>query len=246
MFNPLPQLESWVLTDFNCPPSWISSDSVTLVIDHHADQGGVLGRAKLIIEKVASCCTLVAREFYPLLCPIAKKLLLAVITLDSQNGLGTALDLEIASKLAADLGLTMEEGVNLGTKIRNARDAPEFWLRLSPTQILCMDFKKFGNLAMSTIRVTLTACNLSAVMESVLNRMDGLKVFAVMTAAPGQGRELLVYCADDAVLDRLEEEVDKLDGYPHLSVSKGWRCFIINNMKVTRKVVAPMIQALLK
>ena len=233
---------SWTLTDCNAAPGWLPGEAVTLVIDHHADQGGNLGRAKQIIERVASCCTLVAREFAAELCPTSRKFLLAVIELDSRNGLATPMDLEISGKLAADLNLSREESVSLGKRLANARDDPTFWRRLSPEQKLSMDYKQFSSAGFSTLRIGLSDCK--GLAEAVVSRMQGLRVFAVMAALPTGERELAVYSTETELLEKIHTAVVQvgavsIEGWP------GFRVYRICDSRVTRKSIAPLIVALL-
>ena len=234
---------SWTLTDCNAAPSWLPGEAVTLVIDHHADQGGNLGRAKKIIEMVASCCTLVAREFYEELCPTSKLMLLAVIELDSRNGIGTPLDLEISTKLAHDLSLSREQSVSLGDRIAHARDDETFWRSLSAEQQLKMDYKEFGKAGFSTLRIALCV----GLAEAVVSRMCNLRVFAVMAALPSGERHLLVYSTETELHAKITAAVLPFGGVKSDEVSfpAYFSFYKIADYRVTRKTVAPLIVKLL-
>ena len=236
------EISPLVLTDHNEPSDpAVKFSSVELAIDHHE----VISDLPYphVIERVGSCCTLVAREFWKFLDLSAQRLLLAVILLDTNNlkeKTKTA-DLEISAQLKKITQISDHTCQEISDKLLAVRRDKNFWKSLAPKFLLKVDLKNFRTFAAATVRLGLREISdqIELAMSDLGRELD-VKVVLLLTAHAG-GRELTAWTATPEISAHLDQgirtsglQVEQLPSYGNL---KSWS----HAGDATRKQVAPIV-----
>lgn len=215
---------SLILSDHNSLESKLEplSDSVTEIVDHHADCGqyqwvqgvnrNIAFDAKTKKALVGSTCTLVAERYFESSTPMSSEvatLLMGVIALDTINmdphaGIGTERDSAALARLGE---ISTHSQDHLFTMLRDAKLDPDFWRQLSVDDVLRIDYKTFQSPSMSaksvkTLGIAAALMPLDSFLtkelmyESVRKTMEeqDLSLLVVMTFVhqPAPHRELLI------------------------------------------------------
>ncbi|TVR69557.1 MAG: hypothetical protein EA427_08045 [Spirochaetaceae bacterium] len=251
---------SLVLVDHNRPAKSHATftDVVTGVIDHHADEGLFQDAAVRVIEPVGSAATLVAREMLGgdvseldegIATLLLGTILLDTVGLDPDAGRVTPGDQEIADRLLALTGADQKQ-------LFDALQREKFNVSaLDSSDLLRKDYKEWQ---MGDLRVGVSSVLLSISdwldKDAALSRSLGtyaaarkLDLLLAMNAytSPSFTRELVVYCPDESVRNRVIPFLEGGDlGLTPISsgaIDSDTRLYAQGNAGISRKKLQPIL-----
>lgn len=217
------------------------SSKITKIIDHHSPSNQH-PEAEIMLDTVASCCTLI---YNPSLSAHIKKLILLTILVDSNNlspsnGKTTKKDIEVVGSILKDLSLSKSDIFKKSEEISSAKFSSAFWSSLSKSQAISVDYKL---LTVNSVRIGVASIltPLSTYTGDLEIEVDCLIIGSCVITGGEVKRELeLVPGSSEDVCKKVEEWLN--GGAGKLETIKEGMYWRQENERGSRKVLMPELE----